>query len=235
MSQFLMEYSSLEKKINENLAKLVVWIQNHKLTLNIKKTKYMIISPTAPPLKIVISDEILEQVENFKYLGLWIDSALNWKTHTTFLFKKLLSVAGVFKRIAYFLPNNVKTSVFYSLFHSHVSYAIILWGVFSKENSDKLHTEFIHSQNRILLVQDFIKYKLILYIHDISNGELHSTTQLTTRSDHNEINTRSKQQIHLAKKNTTKFGTSTSIYKAIKLYNEIPENMKTLDNYKLKN
>ncbi|XP_055376527.1 uncharacterized protein LOC129608816 [Condylostylus longicornis] len=103
------------------------------------------------------------------------------------------------------------------------------------ENLAKLeHTEFIHSQNRILLVQDFIKYKLTLYIHDISNGELHSTTQLTTRSDHHEINTRSKQQIHLAKKNTTKFGTSTSIYKAIKLYNEIPENMKTLDNYKLK-
>lgn len=63
-----------------NLQKLVSTINTESerlgLTLNKKKTEVMVISkkPDIPNCRIVLGNEILKQVHNFKYLGSWVTS-----------------------------------------------------------------------------------------------------------------------------------------------------------------
>ena len=62
------------------------WSKNNHLTLNVSKTKYMLISrsrqhPPCPPIHL---DGVpLEQVHHFKYLGVWISDDLTWSKHVS--------------------------------------------------------------------------------------------------------------------------------------------------------
>ena len=62
------------------------------MLLNCDKTKYMVFTNK---LKVITSDPILslsgtciEQVASYKYLGIWLDEDLSFKTHITNLSKK---------------------------------------------------------------------------------------------------------------------------------------------------
>ncbi|KAL1398685.1 hypothetical protein pipiens_008767 [Culex pipiens pipiens] len=45
-------------------------------------------------------DESIEQVDYFKYLGVWLDSDLKWEYQIGKLNSKLSQVAGIFKKIS---------------------------------------------------------------------------------------------------------------------------------------
>ena len=61
------------------------WLCANKLTLNLKKTKYLVFQPRQklnlnhllPPL--ILAGEILEKASNIKYLGTVIDHHLSWR------------------------------------------------------------------------------------------------------------------------------------------------------------
>ena len=62
--------------MNEELSKLSEWMNVNKLSLNVKKTKYMIFSLKKPINhygSILLNGETIENVDNFKFLGVNID------------------------------------------------------------------------------------------------------------------------------------------------------------------
>ena len=76
--------SLLYKNMQQDVLLLDNWFKSNFLTMNIKKTKFMIISPSksincdSPP---VLDNIKIEQVSEFKYLGLLIDENLKWSEH----------------------------------------------------------------------------------------------------------------------------------------------------------
>ena len=58
-------------------------IESSRLCLNVAKTKYMIFdrSVLTSGLNLTISNQKLEQITNFNYLGLQINDNLNWSLH----------------------------------------------------------------------------------------------------------------------------------------------------------
>ena len=62
---------------------VVDWVVTRDLRLNKGKTKCMLITRKRkpPPLDLKIDDVSIEQVNNFKYLGVVISSDLSWSTH----------------------------------------------------------------------------------------------------------------------------------------------------------
>ena len=54
-------------------------------------------------LQIKIKGETLEQVNQFKYLGLWFDPTLNWKHHTDAISKNISQLIGIQARIRPFI------------------------------------------------------------------------------------------------------------------------------------
>ena len=70
---------------------LAVWCQNNNLSLNVTKTKEMIVdyrkrrTEHAPML---IDGAVVEQVESFKFLGVHITNKLTWSKHTKTVMKR---------------------------------------------------------------------------------------------------------------------------------------------------
>jgi hypothetical protein len=74
-----------ETAYREEVRDLAVWCQDNNLSLNVIKTKEMIVgyrkrrTEHAP---ILIDRAVVEQIERFKFLGVHIISKLTWSKHT---------------------------------------------------------------------------------------------------------------------------------------------------------
>ena len=68
--------------INEELFKINEWLEINKLSLNIGKTKFMLFhmhNKRVIALTPKIINTIIEKVEDFNFLGLTLDTHVNWK------------------------------------------------------------------------------------------------------------------------------------------------------------
>ena len=63
-----------------------------------------------------------------KFLGVWIDKNLDWKKHVDVLLTKLRQNVGLLKKSKNILDRYALRSVYYAHIHSHLSYAISVWG-----------------------------------------------------------------------------------------------------------
>ena len=81
-------YSSIINDMNRELEKVDAWLKSNKLTLSILKTHYVMFHRTrikhkAPEIKVHISGNNIVCVNNTKFLGLIIDSKLNWSSSSS--------------------------------------------------------------------------------------------------------------------------------------------------------
>ena len=75
-------------------------MHSNKLTLNASKTKVMTFGTSQKMrrnnnnLNVKVGNEILENVTEFKYLGVWFDKYLRWDTHIDKTAKKISQRLG---------------------------------------------------------------------------------------------------------------------------------------------
>ena len=71
----------LEKAVNRELKKLYLWLNVNRLSLNVTKTNFIIFHPYNKPkyITIKINNNAIMEKDNIKYLGVIIDSQINWK------------------------------------------------------------------------------------------------------------------------------------------------------------
>ena len=71
--------------MNTELKKIVIWLNTNKLSLNIKKTHFIIFSFSNKRIvktnDIVIDNQPVSRVSHTKCLGVIIDEKLNWSEH----------------------------------------------------------------------------------------------------------------------------------------------------------
>ena len=77
---------SLELTINIELCKVHEWLFANRLSLNTDKTAQKHLTNN---ISLHISNKQIEQTNNMKYLGVLIDSQLNWKDHILSMSKKI--------------------------------------------------------------------------------------------------------------------------------------------------
>ena len=123
---------SLEKKVNNELKKLNLWLNVNRLSLNIAKTNFVIFHPYNKPLKgsitIKIKKKAIVEKSAIKYLGVTIDSTLSWKDHILNISKKISRAIGVMYKIRPFINIAIMKNLYYALIYSHLVYAIQVWG-----------------------------------------------------------------------------------------------------------
>ena len=83
----------LNKLVNTDLKHLVHWLNANKISLNVKKTEMVIFQSKQNKfegdLKIKLCGKRLYPSESVKYLGVKIDTNLNWEHHVNDLSIKL--------------------------------------------------------------------------------------------------------------------------------------------------
>ena len=139
---------SLETTVNQELCKLFDWLTANKLTLNIKKTNFVIFRPTQRKLtyypKIMIFDNdqnknvALECKEFVRYLGIIIDNNLSWKHHIDHVAIKMSRTVGLICKLRYFLPRHTLLTIYRSLVAPYLTYGLTAWGQAYKSHLEKL-------------------------------------------------------------------------------------------------
>ncbi len=124
----------LEELINYNLIKVHSWLSANRLCLNIDKTNYVIFHTPQKlithNLKLHIKCVDIKQASFVKYLGIHIDSHLNWKTQVHNIFKKIQRSIGsyILSKLRYYVTSKILLQLYYSLIHPFLTYGIVVWG-----------------------------------------------------------------------------------------------------------
>ena len=79
------------------------------------------------PVDIVMDGNKLPYVTETKFLGVWIDSKLTWKTHTEKLLIKLNKGISLINRSKNLQPLHGKKILYFAQFYSHLQYGVSLW------------------------------------------------------------------------------------------------------------
>ena len=87
---------ALEDEVNTELKKVFIWMASNQLTLNVKKSQFMIVSNkrNIPKLSVKINEIPLVQCHSYKYLGIHFDDKLNWSTHVQNVCNKVSKACG---------------------------------------------------------------------------------------------------------------------------------------------
>ena len=141
-------------KANEILEYIHKFMKSNLLHINLSKCCYIYFEPpvksksscarTRPFIsnssipKIKIDGHTIKEVEHTKFLGVIIDRKLTWLPHVEHLHKKLKSATGILRRIRNNIPQENYKSIYYSLFESHMTYCITVFGGISKVHIEKL-------------------------------------------------------------------------------------------------
>ena len=95
---------NLQSKLNQDLHSISGWLQEHRLMLNIQKSKFMIVGNKSrlqnfTDMQLLVEQDSLENITEFKYLGIVINQHLIWHDHVEMLQSKVSRQLGALKRI----------------------------------------------------------------------------------------------------------------------------------------
>ena len=130
-------YNKAAEKANEILDTVSKYTSANKLHVNYDKTCMMHfmskrqqvdINSNFRKIVIEIDGNEIEEVSETKFLGVVIDNKLSWEPHVNALTKKLQCCTGQLNRIYSFVPAEMYKSLYHTLFESHLSYGITVWG-----------------------------------------------------------------------------------------------------------
>jgi len=79
-------------------------------------------------IKISCDNKLIKETKNTKFLGLDIDSSLSWNNHIDQMMFKLSRAYYAIRYVKQFMSHDTLRTIYFSYFHSILSYGIIFWG-----------------------------------------------------------------------------------------------------------
>jgi hypothetical protein len=124
--------ADLQLHLNEDLKIVSKWMETNKLTLNVSKTKLMVIGgkqrSRLNSIELTINKELIDQVDKFKYLGIIINESLDWSDHIDNVQSKVAKRLGLLKRVKHLLPRQPRELVYKTVIQPVLEYEDIVWG-----------------------------------------------------------------------------------------------------------
>ncbi len=121
------------QKANTLLKSLYKYMVLNKLHINMSKCCHMHFKPNGI---VKCNQEFELEIEGFpinpcnktRFLGVVIDDKLNWDAHIINLKRKLNYASYTLNRLRDSIPKHLHRDLYYTLFESHLSYCISVWG-----------------------------------------------------------------------------------------------------------
>ena len=185
---------------------------------------------------INFNNNILRESNRIRYLGVIIDPLLSWQIHISELCKKLSRAVGLLNKIKLLCQKKTLKDIYYSIFHSHLSYGIEIWGAANKNLIKRLiflqkkairivskadylaNTKPLFLENKILKVDNLFFSKIMGLMWDYHHGFLPNALCYHFRhtiSHQYETRVSKKGKLNSIRFNTIKFGK--------KLYNKMQD------------
>ncbi len=163
-------YPELNARVNSVLNTVQIWITNNGLKLNTGKTKYMIFTNKASgDINVSIEGKRILKSEHERFLGVIIDSKLNWTQHIKQLKTKISRNAGVMIKLKSIIPYKAQRMLYNSLIQSHLYYCAAIWGTKSLNTVQSLFS----SQKKAIRATD-TEYHNYYYDKDTNRMPSHT-------------------------------------------------------------
>ena len=124
------DIKSMIYRSNVELEKFYKWSLCNRLTVNIKKTKYLILTKkkinVIPP--IFFHFDPLERVSFHKVLGVYLDHNLSFRVHISELCQKLSRSIALINHVKNYMPLSILKCLYHSQFMPHLLYCLPIWG-----------------------------------------------------------------------------------------------------------
>jgi exonuclease III len=255
-------YSEACEKINKSLDMLNIWIKVNKVKLNVSKSKCILITTSSyvknkinndsEKINVCIDGEVLEFVDEIKYLGIVIDSHLNFKSHISYIIKKIGSKINYLSRVGQFLSLWTKILIYKTIISPHFDYCSSILFDMNEENFKKLQklqnramrvilqchrlTPIIEMLNTLcwLSVKQRNAFHVLILVHKIVNKKCpeYLCNDLKFNKDVHSYNTRNAMDINIGKQNNVFFQRSLMV-NGFKLFNSLAKDVRNLVDEKM--
>ena len=177
--------------INNELDKVYTWLCVNRLSLNIEKTKFIILHNKGK----IIDDNLLqvkllqlpiERVKTFNFLGITLGQNLTWRNHIDIVCSKVSRYIGLFVKLKHVLPCYILNTLYNSLIASHLTYGILAWGMNASSlfklqkkiiriitnNKFNAHTDPIFKSLGFLKLQDLYRLNVLKFYYKHCHNQL---------------------------------------------------------------
>ena len=150
------------------------WCKDNSLTVNTKKTKVMFFSLNKNLLfretcHCSLSNQPLEVVDTYKYLGITLDTHLTYKPHIKNIITKVTHKLSVLSKIRKYLDVYTSRTIFKSMILPHFDYGDVVYAGASQESLSDLQI----LQNKCLRLCTSSPYDInIIHLHNIAKVSL---------------------------------------------------------------
>ena len=175
------DLKKLTESIGSEMIKLKTWFDVNKLSLNVKKTKFMIFGNRKKDENIVLTIQgvKIEKVTEFRFLGVILDDKLSWKPQIEHVKKKLTKSIFIMNKVKEVLNYEAMRTLYSALISPYLSYCLEMWGNAYKVNLNPIitlqkkalrivhkaqyleHTAELFSKSRILTLTELVKLQTL--------------------------------------------------------------------------
>ena len=174
LSDDITNLNDATNRITTDLESFKYWCDMNKLTLNVKKTKYVTFGLKSQTRKVInhtlqIGTNKIERVPSYKYLGIILDSNLNYKKHIENCIKSASYKAMLLSKIRKYITFEASVRIYKTMILPLIDYGDILYEDTNQVLLSKLQT----LQNRCLRTCVYKNYH-------ISVNDLHEICTVVT-------------------------------------------------------
>lgn len=220
--------------VNNALSNVLHWFTTNNLLLNTKKTKCVKFSmPNVKQVntEIKMNGETIDLLNSTVFLGITMDSKLQWGPHIAALAGRLSSAAYAVRKIRHLTDIETARLVYFSYFHSVMSYGLLLWGsaadiqtifvlqkrairaIYKLRPRDSLRELF--KEINILTVASQFVFDCLMYVHK----NLHLFPK---KCNAHSFNTRNKQRLAVPIFRLNK-SSNSFVGQSVKMFNKLPQ------------
>jgi len=131
---------ALAADANAEMDRLREWLCANRLSLNVDKTCYMLISDflNVEDFELNVAGRTLSRISHTKFLGITIDDRLSFGIHADIVCRSASRGIGMLRRVSSLISYSSRRSLYYALIYSKVSYGVIAWGLSRQDNINRI-------------------------------------------------------------------------------------------------
>lgn len=186
--------NSLTLTLNLELDKISDWFNANLLSLNIKKTNYILFgNKKMSDVAIFINRENIVRVHETKFLGIIIQANLKWNIHISMIKNKIAKSIGVINKAKYLLTSSHLKLLYHTLIEPYLNYCCMIWACPEKTTAleaihrlqkrsariisfaaFRAHSKPLFIQHNILNIYDLCRVQILLFVFKSINHLLPS-------------------------------------------------------------
>ena len=247
----------LIQTMNTELIKVHNWFVSNKLILNVQKTHFMIFgNQNVNVNELYINHEVILRSNSIKFLGIYIDEDMKWKSHINHVLNNISKNIGIINRLKEYLPKHILLTLYNTLILPYLNYCCIIWGSCNKYLVDRIlklqkrlvriitsstflaHTKPLFLNLNILPIYALYEYNLGIFMFSFHRNLLPRSfnNMFSLNLQAHEYNTRNKYDFRVYYGRTS-FSRTIVKYKGPILWNNLPPEIrqcKSLNTFKNK-